>query len=197
MQMINGHSGMQTRNGGNRMINVTKEQLHKCIFISFSDFKSIINKLKPDVTVTYCEHKLSLATDSNNSVKKKEVLQELSVYFNVTVIGFHADDSDDTGVWILYNDKVLSEEVPCGKCFNARFNDEITDENDFASYTVGQSEKGYRMTYNSGYGKPPRIEFDAWNESCTSWDTVGVYFPKCCPECGREITEYNEKRRKD
>lgn len=179
------------------MINVTKEQLHKCIFMSLSDFKSIISKLKPDVMVTYCEHKLSLETDSNNSVEKKDVLQELSVYCNVTVTDFHTDDSDDTGVWILYKDKVLTEEVPCGKCFNARFNDELTDENDFASYTIGQSEKGYRMTYNSGYGKPPRIEFDAWNESCTRWDTVGVYFPKCCPECGREITEYDEKRRED
>lgn len=170
------------------MKNVTKEQLHKCIFMPFSDFKGIINKLKPDVTVTYSEHKLSLETDGNSS----EVLQELSMYFNVTVTGFHADDSDDTGVWILYKDKALSEEVPCVKCFNARFNDELTDENDFGSYTVGQSEKNYRMTYSSGYGEPPRIEFDAWNESCTRWETVGVYFPKCCPECGREITEYEE-----
>ena len=179
------------------MINVTKDQLHKCIFVSLSDFKSIIIKIKPDVTVTYGEHKISFETDSNNSVEKREILQELSAYFKAEVTDFHTDDSDDTGVWILYKDRGLSEKVPCGKCFNARFDDELTDENDFGSYTIGESEKGYRMTYNSGYGKPPRIEFDVWNESCRRWDTVGVYFPKCCPDCGREITEYDEKRRED
>ena len=179
------------------MINVTKEQLHKCIYVSLSDFESIISKIKPGVSVTYSEHKISFEADNSDSVEKKDVMQELSRYFNATVTDFHTDDSDDTGVWILYKDKELSEEVPCGKCFNARFDDELTDENDFGSYTIGESEKGYRMTYNSGYGKPPRIEFDVWNDSCRRWDTVGVYFPKCCPGCGREITEYDEKRRED
>lgn len=87
----------------------------------------------------------------------------------------------------------MSEKVPCAKCYNARLDDELTDKNDFASYTIGKSEKGYRVMYTTGYGRPPRIEFETWNESCRNWDTVGIYFPKCCPECGRKITEYDEE----
>lgn len=174
------------------MINVTKEQLHKCIFMPFSDFKSIINKVKPDITVTYSDHKLSLETKRNYSVEKKEVLQDLSMYFNTNVTDFHTDASEDTGVWILYKERETTNTVPCGKCFNSRFDDDLTDENDFASYTIGYPDKNYRMMYSSGYGKPPRIEFDTWSEESKQWITVGVYFPKCCPECGREITEYQK-----
>lgn len=178
------------------MINVTKEQLHNCVYISLSDFKSIINKLKPELIVSCCDNKLSIETSNGEPADKEEILKTLSLHFNVTVTGFHADDSDDIGVWVLYKDNVYAKDVPCRKCYNARFDDELTDENDFGSYTVGQSEKNYRMIYSSGHGKPPRIEFDSWSEECKRWLTVGVYFPGYCPECGREITEYDDKKRR-
>ena len=195
--MINGRSGMQTRSGGNCRRNITKEQQRKCIYMRLGDFEDVIRKVSLDVWVSYTQNKISPDTYGEKPFDKQRYLLELSRYFDVTVTGVHIDLSENKGAWIEYAETDNSVPTPCGMCFNSRFDDELTDENDFASYSIGHPDKNYRMMYTSGYGKPPRIEFDAWNESCRRWDTVGVYFPKCCPECGREITEYNEKRRKD
>ena len=93
----------------------------------------------------------------------------------------------------------------CKYCFNARiykpteeelmnpFNTELTDENDYSSWSVGKSSivsKDRRFMISSGWGKPVRIEFDEWVPGLNQWTTVGVYYPKCCPECGRRLDEY-------
>jgi hypothetical protein len=42
--------------------------------------------------------------------------------------------------------------------------------------------------FNSGMGKPCEIEFRNWYNG--RWHAVGYYYPKFCPECGRELNEY-------
>lgn len=77
----------------------------------------------------------------------------------------------------------------CGFCYNARLDDELTDDNDYSVMSIGDSSNGYRMMFCSGWGRPPRIETEKWFKN-SGWHKIGQYFPKFCPECGREITEY-------
>jgi hypothetical protein len=91
----------------------------------------------------------------------------------------------------------------CQFCFNAYvyakvskddsidyFDTGLDDSNDFSSATIGASESGIQMYFNAGAGKPCEIEVLKWNESRKQWDTVAGYYPKFCPECGRELDEY-------
>lgn len=90
----------------------------------------------------------------------------------------------------------------CKYCFNARiykpteeewmdpFITELTDENDSSSCGVGHACKDYRYMISSGYGEPLRIEIDHWLTERREWITIGKYYPKFCPECGRKIDEY-------
>ena len=43
----------------------------------------------------------------------------------------------------------------------------------------------------SGDGKPPRIEFEEWNDKA-GWGKIAEYRPRYCPNCGRKIVEYND-----
>lgn len=88
-------------------------------------------------------------------------------------------------------DKEEQKQVVCGKCFNARMglDENLDDDNDFSSFSIGKSQDGFRMMYTSGDGKPPRIEVQQWHEKA-GWHNIAIYCPKHCPECGREITEY-------
>ena len=90
----------------------------------------------------------------------------------------------------------------CKFCFNARiykpteeemmdpFNTELTDENDSSSCGVGHTVQDLRYMISSGHGEPVRIEIDRWNSNVHEWITVGKYYPKYCPECGRRLNEY-------
>lgn len=159
------------------------------------EFEDVIEKAIPDGTlVTYCEQELFFETDGQSSVDRNKVLEALSDYFGVNVTSIHTDGYDEVGVWIVYKDadNAGASQVPCRSCYNARFDDELTDENDFSSKTIGTADNDYRMMYSSGYGKPPRLQFDAWNDKRKEWMTVGLYYPKHCPECGREINEYTK-----
>ena len=90
----------------------------------------------------------------------------------------------------------------CKYCFNARiykptekelmdpFATELTDENDSSSCCVGTSHNNTRLMISSGYGEPVRIEIDKFFEDYQEWHTVGKYYPKYCPECGRRLDEY-------
>lgn len=90
----------------------------------------------------------------------------------------------------------------CPFCFNAYvyaklpkteeeeyFGTDLTDDNDGSSHGVGHSAPNYQMYFNSGMGRACNLEICRWhNES--GWVPIAQYFPKFCPECGRELSEY-------
>ena len=80
---------------------------------------------------------------------------------------------------------------PCDMCNNARIDDDLTNENDYSAISVGKSAKGNRIMLCSGDGKPPRIEFEEWNDKA-GWGKIAEYRPRYCPNCGRKIVEYND-----
>lgn len=88
---------------------------------------------------------------------------------------------------------VQEAKKPCYMCDNARINGELTEDTDFSSISIGNSAKGYRMFLSSGYRKPPRIEVEQHDDKI-GWHNIGVYYPKYCPNCGREIKEYDNTR---
>ena len=84
---------------------------------------------------------------------------------------------------------------PCRFCCNARVCDELTDDNDYAALSIpGIFPKGTRMMLVSGWRRPIRIEAEQWSEEHKQWETYSVYFPKFCPECGRELLEYDRNK---
>ena len=83
----------------------------------------------------------------------------------------------------------MSEIKRCYMCDNARINEALTDKNDLSAFGVGKCADNFRIMYCSGDGKPPRIEIEQWDEKA-GWGKIGIYYPKHCPNCGREINEY-------
>lgn len=79
---------------------------------------------------------------------------------------------------------------PCYLCDNARLNNELEDDNDFTSSCIGSFSHDCRIMLSSGSGKPLRIEIAKWSDKTQQWVDIGIYYPKYCPECGREIGEY-------
>lgn len=79
----------------------------------------------------------------------------------------------------------------CDMCYNARLDDELTDDNDYSARSIGDSDSNYRMMLCAGNGKPLRIEIEKW-VFAAGWCNIGRYFPKYCPECGRKIIEYEK-----
>ena len=105
-------------------------------------------------------------------------------------------------------DNFTTEKSYCKYCFNARVYEpteeermdpttELTDENDSSSCSVGKSSMGTRFMISSGYGEPVRIEIDKFLELRQEWVTVGKYYPKYCPECGRRLNEYEQTANHD
>jgi ribosomal protein L33 len=78
-------------------------------------------------------------------------------------------------------------------CDNARINEELTEDTDFSSSCLGRSTNGYRIMFSSGNRKPPRIEIEQYDSNC-GWFKIALYYPKFCPNCGREIKEYDSTR---
>ena len=110
------------------------------------------------------------------------------------------------------NKQIVKEEAKqpyCKYCFNARvykpteeelmdpFATELTDDNDSSSCGVGKSSGGTRFMISSGCGEPVRIEIDKFLELRQEWVTVGKYYPKYCPECGRRLDEYEKINNND
>ena len=99
-------------------------------------------------------------------------------------------------------------EKVCPVCFNAYvynqlpeseddwYDNGLDDSNDGGSRTVGLSRDNFQIYINSGFGKSLEIETCQWISDPKGpphngrWHTVAVYYPKFCPECGRELSEY-------
>ncbi len=100
--------------------------------------------------------------------------------------------------------------MKCPFCFNAHVwaKEPITEEdyfgglcdtNDASAATIGSKTNGFQIFLNTGGGTPVNIELCQWKENGykgnPGWATIGVYYPKFCPECGRPLNEYRIDRR--
>ena len=93
--------------------------------------------------------------------------------------------------------------MSCPFCYNAHvwatepkteddyFDTGLDDTNDASSITIGNSTNGFQLYFNSGNGKPCNIEVCQWKENGyrggPGWATIGIYYPKFCPECGARM----------
>lgn len=90
--------------------------------------------------------------------------------------------------------------MACHFCYNAQvwakepheeedyFDEGLNDTNDFSSCGIGYCDDRHRLFFNSGNGEACNIELCEWFNG--RWHTMGRYFPKFCPECGRPLDEY-------
>lgn len=82
---------------------------------------------------------------------------------------------------------------PCYMCDNAWVDDELNFNNDLSYYSVGDCCDNKRMMFRSGAKKPTSLLIEEYDEQVKQWITVGVYQPKFCPNCGRELFENGER----
>lgn len=75
---------------------------------------------------------------------------------------------------------------PCEMCTSAYTDPELDSDHDLSYFSIGEWESGYRALLRSGAGQATGIIFERWG---TTWQTVGFYRPKFCPNCGRELAE--------
>lgn len=80
---------------------------------------------------------------------------------------------------------------PCYMCMSAANSEGLTKDNDLSYFSIGNTLKDYRILIGCGNGRAPRILFE--KETNEGMDLVGIYYPKYCPNCGRKITEYQDK----
>ena len=84
----------------------------------------------------------------------------------------------------------------CRWCNSYRIDFELHEDNDFHAGTVGDTAPHNQIMLECGNRDALRIEFNRWNDNDKMWHTVGRYYPKYCPECGRKITEWPEVHRR-
>lgn len=82
----------------------------------------------------------------------------------------------------------MEKGCPCGMCINATVDEELTPENDWSYFGLGNCEPGLRLVFKTGGGKPTEILVEI-RGSKHGWQTVGVYRPAYCPNCGRLLVE--------
>lgn len=89
-----------------------------------------------------------------------------------------------------YADGARTQRPPCHMCLNALVDDELTHSNDLSYHGIGRSYcSEHRLLFAAGDREPPRILVEERSPRGT-WETIGVYRPRFCPNCGREIVEY-------
>lgn len=86
----------------------------------------------------------------------------------------------------------------CRFCSNNRTNPEWNISEEQCSYAMyrGKSADGHRIMLVKNPNEPLMIETAVWNENLKTpeWQMTGYYYPKFCPECGREINEYDRTK---
>lgn len=85
----------------------------------------------------------------------------------------------------------------CRWCNSYRIDPDLNPDNDFHAGCIGTTTDKNQIMMCSGYNEAPRIEFNRWNPSDQRWHTVGIYYPKFCPECGREISEWPKRHKEE
>ena len=87
------------------------------------------------------------------------------------------------------NESIEQRRRPCVFCLNARSDpdNELTDYNDASSFSIGKHAETYHGFFNTGDHRNINIEVTRWNPQENQNETVFRYFPKFCPQCGRDL----------
>lgn len=88
------------------MKNIKENQLKKCIFMTFDEFKSVIEEITTGLCTVEYEYGVYLVdTDialETYTTWEENILETLSKHFDVEVTSYHSDSCDVIGVWICY-----------------------------------------------------------------------------------------------
>lgn len=79
---------------------------------------------------------------------------------------------------------------PCYMCDSARVSPDLKDGYDFSSISVGVTYDRERFMLESGNRSAVALRFEKFNDQYGKWYSCGSYYPKYCPNCGRELSEY-------
>lgn len=77
----------------------------------------------------------------------------------------------------------------CGFCYNRFVDHELDESNDASSIMVGQTAESYSIFIDTGWNFKTRLHLMKWNKEHQQNETIGIYVPKFCPECGRKLFE--------
>jgi len=134
----------------------------------------------------YVERKESI-DDFNNRIIDK--MNELSEHYTVSNVIYNNDDS----AIIIYNIPDTMK-APCHMCNNALIDEDLSEDTDYSAFTLAiNKDENIRLMLCSGNRKPLRIEVETWRENY-GWAKIDEYLPRYCPNCGREILEYNRNK---
>lgn len=81
--------------------------------------------------------------------------------------------------------------APCYMCDSARVSSDLERGFDFSAVSVGITDDRERFMILSGNDQAVRIVFERFNDVYGHWSGCGSYYPKYCPNCGRELLEYS------
>lgn len=87
---------------------------------------------------------------------------------------------------------MLKSNNACYMCDNALINGDLSSDCDYSSFTLCSMPSRTRLMLSSGFSSPLRIEYEVFDDQYGVWRRYGVYYPKFCPNCGREVTEYKK-----
>lgn len=92
------------------MRNIKNEILKKCIFISFEDFKSLVEKVTDGLLTAGYDlegiwYEATNKAEAEGVYWQEDIEETLSKYYDIEITSIHADDCDDIKVWICYQDK--------------------------------------------------------------------------------------------
>lgn len=82
--------------------------------------------------------------------------------------------------------------MACRFCTNANTDPELDHTNDLSYMGIGDCEKGYTVFFRTGANRPTAILFEDRINLQSASHLAGLYIPKFCPECGRELVENKE-----
>ncbi len=87
------------------MQNVREEQLKKCIFFFWDEFKDALKKL--GILAHLGKSSIIAYSDlgGEKQIEDEDVYKALSEYLDVEVTSVHIDQKYETGVWIAYNER--------------------------------------------------------------------------------------------
>lgn len=90
------------------MKNVEDNQLKKCIFMVYEEFRKVFQNIfgvyDEDTNEIDVEYELDGIYFCG--ISNEDVYKEISKYFDVTVTSIHADDCEYLGIWICYKEDV-------------------------------------------------------------------------------------------